>query len=165
MAQDVINNDLYVTGTVSMKTLAIPQATITDAMVQTAVPAIDAPKLRHQYVNSYQQKSTATAVADQQVKHIVRGAGTIESFWVGSVVANIGAATVTFDLWKNGSSVLSATISLTSSNTAYVMAQATLASNTIAIGDVLEVKVTVAAGGGTLALGPFARLTTREDPQ
>jgi hypothetical protein len=87
----------------------------------------------------------------------VHGASaTINSFKAGSVTACVGAATITVDLKKNGTSVLSAPITLNSSSTAYVVQSGTVTTTSLVAGDVLEVVVTATAGGGTLGNGVFA---------
>jgi hypothetical protein len=91
--------------------------------------------------------------------------GTLLSFKAGSIVANIGAATVTLDLKKNGVTALSAVITLNNANTARVAVSGTLSVTTLAAGDVLEVVATATAGGGTLATGVFAELRWKEDAQ
>jgi hypothetical protein len=77
-------------------------------------------------------------------------------FKAGSVTACVGAATITVDLKKNGVSVLTATIVLDNANTARVVEAATITTTAAVAGDVFEVSVAVAAGGGTIGSGVFA---------
>jgi hypothetical protein len=70
---------------------------------------------------------------------------------------------VTVDLRKNGTTVLSAVITLNNANTARVAVAGALSVTTLVAGDVLEV-VTATAGGGTLATGVFAIVTVNEMP-
>jgi len=164
MAQDIVNNDLLVTGTVSAKALTLTNASITDANV-VAAAGVQASKLQHQFTQCYAQPGANNATVERKVIHVVRGAtGTVLEFKVGARVAAIGAATATLDLYKNGTTMLTGTISLTSATAAYILLAGTLASSSLAVGDVLEAVVTAAtAGGGTLAIGLFAYLTLRED--
>ncbi|SRR6266849_5637342 len=170
MAQDQINNNLYVAGNISSQTMTIPAASVGDGQVQTASPAsgsIQATKLQHQWEDVYAQgSSSTTAAADQKTLHVVRGTtGVVVDYRAGCVVPCVGNATITVDLWKNGVTILSSTISLSSSQTArQTVLAGGFTSTTLAAGDVLEVKITVNAGTGTLGQGLFAMLCIREDP-
>lgn len=167
MAQDVINNDLLVNGNIYAKAVIPSVAGITDVGI-SATAAIQATKLQHQHqpclpINA---DDLATAAVGKKVIHVVYGTtGTIVAFRVGSVVAAIGAATVTIDLKRNGTTILTATYNLTSSNAAFALvAPAGFTSTSLVTGDVLEAHITaVAAGGGTLPVGVFAQLIVRED--
>jgi len=158
--------DVQVSGTLTPARINLPPGSVTAGAVSGGPGQyLPATNQGQQYQPEYKQASGATAAADQQVVHVTRGASAVLiDFVVGAVVANIGAAIVTFDLWKNGSSVLSAPIVLTSATAAYALAGATITTASSVAGDVFEVKVTVAASSGTLAKGAFARLCIREDP-
>jgi len=169
MAQTVLPSDLYVAGALTSQTFSPPAGSISDAAVAAPSPpsaAVKATKLQQQYEPTYKQASATTAVSDQQVLHVVRGTtATIIDYEAGCVVANIGAATVTVDLLVNGTTVLSSTISLSSSQTAYqVVTAAGFTSTAMVAGNVLETKITATAGGGTLGKGVFVSLRLREDP-
>lgn len=162
MAQSIVQSDLLVNGAVSCNSLAVKTPDVTDARVAPAA-GIQASKLQMQHEKSYSQVGGAGSAAETKVVHVVYGAtGTVLSFKAGSKTANVGAATITVDLWKNGSSILTAAISLTSATAAYALVSAALASVNLVAGDVLEVVVTVAAGGGTLGNGVFAALVLTE---
>jgi len=136
---------------------------ITDAMVESAA-GLDASKLEHNHRAIYAQESATTTTSGAWTMHVVAGAtGTLKSFAAGTVVLNIGAATVTVDLLKNGVSILTAAFILDSSNTAYILEAGTLSSTSVVVGDVLEVKTTAAADGGTVSKGFFAVLDLYED--
>lgn len=169
MAQDVINNDLYVGGNIACKTMSIPVSSVADAQVSSPSPpsaAVQAAKLQHQYEDVYRQVSTVTVAADQQVLHVVRGTtGVILDYKAGCVTPCTGNATITVDLLLNGSSILTSTISLSSSQAAYATVLAAgFTSNALAATNVLEVKVTTAVGTGVLGKGLFVLLSLREDP-
>jgi hypothetical protein len=165
MSQTRIESDLYVTGTISGKAITLPASTVDDTAVKGAA-GIQATKLQHQYQHiSQPQDSTGTAAVSRKVIHVVRGAtGTLVAFETGVIAAAVGAATVTVDLKKNGSSILTATISITSALAAFATTAGTFSSTSVVVGDVLEFHITaVNAGGGTLPQGVFGRLTIRED--
>lgn len=162
MAATRIEGDVLINGTLTVVTdLNAPASSITNAAIDSAA-GIEATKLEHQYQPVYAQGSGTTAAAATETLYVAYGAGTLIAFRAGSVVANVGAATCTVDLKKNGTTMLSAVITLDSANTARVVEAATLSVTSIAAGDVLEVVVTASAGGGTLATGLFCQAIIRE---
>jgi hypothetical protein len=171
VAVDTIQNDLVVLGNFSAKGVTLPPSSVNDSQVAAAA-GIQAQKLQHQYEALFVQyagtpASTTTATNDQLVIHVVRGAtATPIDFKAGLVTACTGAATVTVDLWRNGVTILTAVITLNNAQSAYQLVAAAGFSNTSwVVNDVIEVKVTAVAGGGTLGKGLFANLHMREDAQ
>jgi hypothetical protein len=159
-----LNEDLYINGTLQAKSFVPPAGSVLNASV-VGLAGISASKLQHQYQQVYAQPN-ATATTETKAIHLVYGlTSSILAFKTGSIVANIGAATVTVDLKKNGSSVLSAPVTLNNANTGRVAVSATVTGTTGAAGDLYEVVVTATAGGGTLATGVFAELIINEDAQ
>lgn len=151
MAVNLGTNDLDVGGVAYVNSLVIRGSTL-----------VDASKLNHQHVKTWAQPNT-TATTERTVIHTARGAGTILGFRAASVVANIGAATVSIRLKKNGTNVDTAALVLDNANTAYTFENAAgFTSTAISAGDVFEVDATATAGGGTLATGCFAELVTVE---
>lgn len=132
-------------------TLGVPSSSVVNATV-SASAAIDAGKLEHRFRESYSQPNT-TATSVTHPLYVAKAAGTVNSFHAGSIVANVGAATVTVDLQKNGSTVLSAVITLDSGNTAYVVEAGTVNSAAYVAGDFFTVVTVATAGGGTIATG------------
>lgn len=155
----VFRGDVTFTGTLTM-----PDGTVVDGDVAAAA-GIAASKLEHDHRPIYSQESATTAAAETKVVHIAKGDGTLNEFKAGCVVANIGAATVTVDLTVNGVSVLTAAIEIDSGDAAYALVEGAIDTTAIETGDVIEVAVTVAAGGGTLGKGVFAYLDLDEDYQ
>lgn len=131
--------------------VALPASSVTNTSV-TAAAGIDASKLEHRHRETYSQPNT-TATSVTQVIYTAAAAGTVNSFKAGSIVACIGAATVTVDLKKNGSTILSAVITLDSSNTAYVVEAGTINSAAYVAGDMFTIVTVATAGGGTIATG------------
>lgn len=159
------SGDVYFDGSLSARAMNIPANTVDNTDVQTNA-GIAATKLQQQRTKTYAQESATTSVSESRVIHTIYGANaTMVSFRAGSVVANIGAATITVDLKKNGVSVLSAPISLNSGHTARQMVAGTISTPAGVASDVYEVTIVATAGGGTIGKGVFAELITREDPQ
>ena len=129
-----------------------------------AVAGIEASKLEHEHRAGWANESGTTAVAEAHVIHVVRGlTGTVKSFATGVVVACLLGATVTVDLLKNGVSILDAAIVLDNGDAAYDIVEGVIDTAAVVHDDVLEVVVTVAAGGGTIGEGVFAALDLFED--
>lgn len=156
--------DLYVNGNLQSLTQTYPPGSIDDSDVQAGA-GIQVTKLEHIHLGKFAQPNT-TATTETRTLHVVRGAtGTILAFRAGSIGPCAGAATITVDLKKNGSSVLTAVITLNSANTARVAVAGTIASAALVAGDWLEAVITATAGGGTLGTGFFCQVDVQEDPQ
>lgn len=153
--------DLVVTGRLTAGHISYPSNEISNAAIASDA-GIDAEKLEHQYCKSYSQPNT-TATAETRILHVVHGdTAEVLEFEAGSIVANVGAATVTVDLKKNGTTILSAVITLDNTNTAYVTEAGTISSANLVDGDVLTIVTTATAGGGTIATGFFCSVKLRE---
>ena len=154
----VLRGDYQVTGRLVPNQFTPPAGCIENVSI-AALAAIDASKLVHQYQPTYEQGSNTTAAADPgKVRHVVHGAtGLLTAVKAGCVVANIGDSVVTVDVEKNGVSVLTSAISLSSSQTAFETVSGTLSGGSVAlaVGDVLEFVVTVSGMDGHAPdLGP-----------
>lgn len=149
-------------GHVQVGSIDLPANNVTNAHIAAAA-GIEASKLQHPVHETYSQKSTATAVAERYVAHVVSGtAATVVRIEAGCVTACIGDAEVTVDLLKNGVSILSAAITLDSGQSARDTVVGAISSASLVAADVLEIDVTVAAGTGTLGVGAFAKLQVHE---
>lgn len=97
--------------------------------------------------------------------HVVHGTtGGAIAIKAGSISACTGPATVTIDLKKNGTTVLTGVITLDNGNTARVMEAGTLvASPTNAAGDFYELVITATASSGTLGTGLMVAVWFYED--
>lgn len=162
MSQTRIEGDVAVTGTlVAIGGLSVPDGSI-DADAIEAAAGIEYTKLEHEHRAAHRQSGTPASATDGIA--VIRGAtGTLLSVKAGTVVACIGAATITVDVKKNGTTVLSGVITLDSTNTARVAEAGTLSVTTLAAGDLLEVVVVATAGGGTLGTGLFVEVRWAED--
>lgn len=161
-----IEGDMFVDGNLSAKGLTVPAGSVSDTNVAAGAPGsyIAAEKVRLQAHKLYTQNGPAVA-EDRAIYRSYGLTGTVLTFVAGSIVAAIGADTVTVDCKKNGTSILAAPITLNSSNTARVAASATLATTTVVAGDLFEVVVITNHTSGTLPSGIFAELVLDEDPQ
>jgi hypothetical protein len=89
---------------------------------------------------------------------------TVIKFLAGCIVIPIGAATVTVDLRKNGSTILTGVITLNSSSISRIAQAATILTTSAVVGDWFDVVVTATASTGTLPTGVFWQLEIDEDP-
>lgn len=157
--------DLFVNGSLIANSITLPANAVNDNAVAAAAN-LAASKLEHQYEPCYSQLATADAATDRRVIHIVYGAtGSIVDFRVGAITAAGAASSATIDLKKNGSTVLSGTITLDNGTASLALEQpAGYTSTSLVTGDVLEVHITAVAGAN-LAKGLFAQLVVREKAQ
>jgi len=163
-----LEGDFYFSGTVTGRSIAPSDGAVTNAKV-AADADIDATKLGHQYkiVRDLCDHATTAAAKRIIVDYVYGASGTIVAGGVVASVAPIGDATITFDIKKNGVSILSATISLTSATAANTLKEpAGFSSTTVAAGDVISFEITaVNAGTGTLPKGVAGVLILREKAQ
>lgn len=160
-----LQGDLNVTGQVICGGITLPSNAIGNAQVNAASP-LGVTKTIHQYIKEYAQAFASNATSVRIALHSVIGTtATVVSFFAGSTTAALTTATCTFDLYKNGSSILSATIIITNSNMAYQQVTAAIATAGCTTGDCLEAVITAAASGGTLAKGIFCGVVIDETSQ
>jgi uncharacterized protein YfiM (DUF2279 family) len=161
VASERVENPTFFVGPVTFGTggVVLPASVITDSQVAPAA-GITQDKLEHQHAKIYNQ--AGNAVSETKAIYVARSAGTLLSFVAGMVGANAGAATVTFDLKKNGTTVLTAVVSLGSGDPAYTPKSGTLSVTSFVAGDVFTVVTVATAGGGTLGTGAFASLRAKE---
>jgi hypothetical protein len=127
---------------------------IGDAAVLPATN-INADKLTNRFRATFNQVDGSVSATERRAIFWAFSTGTVRRVNVGSVVANAGAATVTVDIKKNGTTILSGVVTLNSSNTACIAVAGTITVPGLVAGDVLECVVVAAAGGGTLGQGLF----------
>lgn len=164
MALTPLASDLHVVGNLSAQTFTPPSGSITNASV-VALAGIAASKLQKRTYAQYAQLHGTAATTVRIVIHRVKGAtGTINSFKCLTSVLNIGAATISVQLKKNGSNILSSATVLDTGNTAFIAEDAAgFTSSALVAGDVLEVDITATAGGGTLGQGFYCVAEIDED--
>lgn len=166
MSVSRIESDLFVNGSLAVSgSVVLPTASIADAQL-AANAAVSVAKQQHLLIATAVLCDHATNAATKRVQqHRVRGAtATLLKFGVAASVAATGDSTITVDLKKNGSSILSATISLTSATAAHTLKEpAGYSSTALVAGDVLEAEITaVSAGTGTLPKGVACYLEVDE---
>jgi len=89
---------------------------------------------------------------------------TIKSFTVSNLTANAGSSEVDVDLKKNGTSVLSAAITLDSTKAAYSETNGTISTTGMTEGQYLTVVIDATASGtDTVATGVFWQIELDED--
>ena len=142
-----VDGDLHVKGSLTANKFTPPASSIGDDAVKAAAK-LAASKLEHQHRQVHAQPNT-TATAETRPLHVCYGAtGKIKDFRAGSIAPCTGNATITVDLKKNGTSVLCGPITLDNANTARVAEAGTVTTDTMVVGDLLEVVITVNAGTG-----------------
>lgn len=143
--------------------VSLPSGTVTNANIATAA-GIVASKLVSRRSIGYGQPNSAATTETRVVFACYGTTATVLQFAAGSIAKAVGDSTVTIDLKKNGSSILSAVITLDSGNTNRLLETATLSSTALVAGDWLEIVITATVGTGTLPTGVFVRLLLDEDP-
>lgn len=159
-----VDGDLYVAGNFKADSLTLPYNCVGDNQISASAGLIAYNKTQKQRACRYTQKYGSAVVSERSGIHIGVGSGSISTFFGTLSVACAGAATVTVDLLKNGTTVLSGVITLNSGVSAFTYALGTIASANYAAGDVFEVNVTATAGGGTIGQGLTVMLYTNENP-
>jgi hypothetical protein len=159
---------MVVTGNFSSGSFTAPTIPfVGDAQVKPAA-GISASKVQTRISKIIADNNSAAASSYRRTIWRVFGATcAVQSFRIGIAgTAAVGAATVTVDLLKNGVTILTATVVINNSVAQYGSVAASLAAGAASLvaGDVLDVAITAAAGGGTLPNGFFATLVAYEDP-
>jgi hypothetical protein len=125
MSLTTFNGDFHFNGALSAKTFSPPASSVGNNAI-AANAGIAATKLQHRHEKTYSQPNTTTT-AETRILHVVKGANaTVQNFRAGSIAPAIGGATVTVDLKKNGSSILTSVITLDNANVAYVVEEAAI---------------------------------------
>lgn len=143
------------------KTPVIPAGSWGDPQIGTLNP-IDVPKLKHQYDQVYGQLHGVAAVSERKVIHVARAAGVAQAIEAGVVVAALGGATVTIDLRKNGTTILSSVITINNTHAAYQKVAGVISTSAYVLGDVFELVTVATVGGGTLPQALFVDSIFRE---
>lgn len=171
MAQIVIPSDitLRVDGPISGASLIPGADTVKNSMIGEVLTYDNLQQRRdiiYAQANAHATTRPTAADANQVVYEVTGATGLLLSIKAGSCVKAVGDSTVSIDVKKNGTTVLTAPIVLDNANTNLVSEAGTLvATPTLAAGDVLEVYVDATVGTGTLPLGLWVKITLKEDPQ
>lgn len=143
-----------------------PDSSINGTKINASSPIPDNRQRAHHFSRFVEKSGTAASSQNYNLVAKVKGAtGTLLSFDCKLTVACIGAATVTFDLQKNGVSVLGSVVDFDSGDAANLVKSGTISSASVVVGDRLDLVIVATAGGGTLGTGASAELRHGEDPQ
>lgn len=160
-----VDGDLLVPGTITCGGINIPANSIGDAEFD-GTDRLTCSKQSHQYNVSYRQPKTSTVVAERAGVHIAYGNGEITAFRACLIdTVNLTGATVTVKVRKNGTDITAAAAVITDAHTLRQVIDGTVTPTSFVADDVLEIDVTVAAGGGTIGKGLVVSLVLREDPE
>ncbi|HUU99200.1 MAG TPA: hypothetical protein VM487_25995 [Phycisphaerae bacterium] len=162
-APTILQGDVRVMGEMDPVTIDYPAGSIVDADIN-ANAAIGNAKQKHLHAATLHQ--TGTMVAGTHAVHCAYGAlGVIKSVKAGSVTACTGNAAATVDVKINGTTCLTGTFALDSSNAAYTPEAGTIdtGADDVAADDVITVVVTVDAGTGALGTGLYVTVVVEED--
>ena len=156
------NTTLYVGGVFKPYELIVPGGTIVNADVSAAA-AIAASKLERAPPIVVSQ--TGTAVTARHLVRFCKGTtGTIKHVTVSNITACAGSSAVTVDVKKNGTTILSAVVTLNSGTAAYSENEGTITVAALADGDYLEIIITATQSGtDALATGVMCQVDLNED--
>lgn len=140
----------------------LPASCIGDSQVNAAAP-VTSPKLMHRHAVTESQAHGVASADRRTVVRVAHGDGTVEAVRAGVVVACVGDSTITVDVKKNGTTILSAPISLDSGDAAYAKVDGTITVPDYVAGDVFEAIVDATVGTGTLGQGVFADIVFDEE--
>lgn len=158
----VVNGSFHFAGHLSASSMTIPDNSIGDSSIRTG-EAIGSEKLEHQIYRELALSNHATTPSvERRFLHCAYAAGEIVSFSIGCTVAPTGADTVTVQLKKNGTNLLTGNVVLDSGNANFIPEDGTPTTPTYSAGDVFEIDVS--AVSGTTAKGLFVRLIVKENP-
>lgn len=142
-------------------TLTIDSGSVTNDTISTAA-AIDADKMQHCYKpgTNFGFAIGATPTTREEIVFVASQAGTIRAF---NALLNVdGSSTsITFDLKRNGTTMLSSVITITNTTGDRTVATGTLSVTTFSADDVLSIAMTVTSSTG--AQGPFAWIELEEN--
>ena len=102
-------------------------------------------------ISNNQKAIGAAPTTLEEIVHVANNAGTISGFHALVVVPG-SAASITVDCKKNGTSILSAPITLTNATAASTLVNATVSVPSFAAGDVFSIAVTMSTNTGMSGL-------------
>ena len=113
--------------------------------------------LQHVYLREtdFRLKITDAPVSCEYIVHMANGPETVQSFYVGMNDTGT-AASSTFDLLKNGVSILSSVVTVANTDPDKTKKSGTIASPALVDNDILSVKIVMTTNTG--AAGPFAQV-------
>lgn len=159
--------DLHVDGRFSCGRFTPPNASIGN---DAANPddALDEDKTYHREVQLYVNTASTVAAADEtKIFYIAWKAGSVTAVRVGIADAATGDSTVTVNVKKNGTTILSGVVTITNAEADYdVVAAGLTGGNPVAYvaDDVFEAVIDATVGTGTLPKGVTVMMVTVENP-
>lgn len=162
-APNMIRGDVVISGNLKISSIDLPNNTVGNENIDVNRP-ISTTKLEHRQHHIVKQGAETTAANEKAVLHISYGSGAIIEVFAGCCVAAIGDSTVTIVLKKNGNSILSGTMQITSTLVAFdnIAGLITSGQDVYSPFDVFTVEFTVSAGTGTLPKGVFFVFVSNE---
>lgn len=159
------DGDVHVMGRLTCGTFVAPSDSISDSAVGTVTP-IAATKTVRRGRAMYSVEAATIPTAGTYPIHLAYADGIVKAFKVTQVLACLAGATVTVDLKKNGSTILSATVQQTDAHADGEVLSGALngALDDYLADDQFTVVISVAAGGGTLAKGLQCLMVFDEQP-
>lgn len=144
--------------------LSLPAGCLRSTHFSTTSPvSASKKKIPHRRFALQQVHGSAATTERRVFFNCIGTTGVLRSVRAGVLVAAVGAATVTIDIYKNGSSVLSSVLTLDVNNAIRTEEVALLLDRDLAAGDLLEFVVVATAGGGTLPQGLYVQYDAYED--
>ena len=157
------NEDVIVRGTLIPSSVSLPANVITTSTQVQAGANLSADKTEQRVYPSWTQPNTASTT-ETRTLFVARRAGTVNEVIAGSIVAAIGDSTVTLDVKKNGTTILSAVITLDNANTARIIESGSISgAGTFVAGDWFEVVIVATINTGTLPTGVFVQCEVDQD--
>lgn len=140
--------------TFSGGTLLLDAGSITDQHLSSAA-AVTVDKQQHAYKarTNFGQAIGATPATREEIVFVATAAGLLRSFNAGLNVTG-STSSMTFDLKKNGTTVLTSVITVTNANSNRQVQTVVPSSVSFVAGDVFSISLTVTTSTG--AQGPFA---------
>ncbi len=144
-------------------TLSLNAGAVTDQLYSSASgDVLTAAKMQHVYkaLTALGFAIGGTPTTREEVIYVASGTGTVLFFKAG-LVATGSASSMTFDLKKNGSSILTSVITVTNANSNRQIQDASISSASFSDEDVFSISLTVSTSTG--AQGPICFAEFREN--
>lgn len=155
-----VNENAHFNGQLSCRTIALPVASVGS---QHILGFLAADVLGRPRKIVYSQRTTSDFADDERTLFTADAPATVVSFKAGAITVAGASTSVSVDLKKNGTTILSAPIVLDNSQTARQKVAATISSAALVADDVLEVHM--ALTGTNEPKGVFVELQINENPE
>jgi hypothetical protein len=142
-------------------TLTLDKGVVTNDSIADSA-AVDADKMQHCYKpgTGFGFVIGGTPTTREEIVFVASQAGTVRGF--GCLLNDTGTSTsITFDLKKNGVSMLSAVVTITNATADRAVQAGAISTTTFAADDVLSIAMAVSSSTG--AQGPFAFIELEEN--